>query len=166
MTSLKKFEKNPQKQLMEELSDARCVMLGSTNPDHHMQPMAPQIDTVDGGTEIFFYSDKFSELGEQIIENPGEVNLCYMEKDYQACVKGHLSISYDEKIVEKFWNPIVAAWYPGGKSDPKMMLLRFVPESASIWASDLSVIGFMYEVARANLTNEMPDMGKTKEIPL
>ncbi len=31
------------------------------------------------------------------------------------------------------WNKWVAAWYDGGKEDPKLVLLRFDPSSAEIW---------------------------------
>ena len=61
MANLEKFHENPQKQLLEELQDAMCVMLGSTDEDEHMQPMTPQIDPDE--SVIYFYSDRFSELG-------------------------------------------------------------------------------------------------------
>lgn len=166
MTSLKKFEENPQKQLMDALSDARCVMLASTNPKDHMQPMSPQIDDDAHDHVIYFYSDKTSDLGKRIMIQPGDVELCYMDKDYQASVMGRLSVHRDESTIDKFWNPMVAAWYPGGKTDPKMLMLKFVPEKAHIWASDKSTIGFMYEITKANLKDELPDIGESKEIQL
>lgn len=166
MTSLKKFEDNPQKQLMEQIADARCVMLGSTRHNDHMQPMTPQIDDDEEGHTIYFYSDKTSELGTQILMQPGNVHMCHIGKDYQACVKGRLSVERNPAMVDTFWNPIVAAWYPGGKTDPKMLMLKFEPDTAHVWASDKSSIGFAYEITKANLTDEMPDIGKSKEITL
>lgn len=164
MASLKKFEENPQRQLLEEIKGACCVMLGSPVRDAHMQPMAPQVD-IDTGV-IYFYSDNTSELGEAILQQPASVHMCHIEKDYQACVKGKLSPHNDPAIIDKFWNPVVEAWYPGGKADPKMLMLKFEPENAAVWASDKSTIGFMYEVAKANMTGTTPDMGKTKEFGL
>lgn len=55
MANLKKFEQNPQRQLLEEIKGTRCVMLGSPDHDQHMQPMAPQVDEESG--IIYFYSD-------------------------------------------------------------------------------------------------------------
>jgi general stress protein 26 len=164
MANLKKFEENPQRQLLEEIKGARCVMLGSPVPDAHMQPMAPQVDE-DAGV-IYFYSDNTSELGQAIMARPASVHLCHIDKDYQACVKGMLTPHNDAAIIEKFWNPVVEAWYPGGKTDPKMLMLKFEPKDAAVWASDKSTIGFLYEVAKANLTGTTPDMGKTKEFGL
>jgi len=166
MTSLEKFENNPQDQLMEQIEDARCVMLGSTNPDDHMQPMTPQIDDDENEHVIYFYSDKTSDLGARIMMQPGTVKMCHIGKDYQAYVEGKLSVHRNPATVDKFWNPIVAAWYPDGKTDPKLLMLKFEPEKAHVWASDKSSIGFAYEIAKANLTDELPDIGKSKKIAM
>ena len=164
MTNLKKFDEDPQKQLLHEISKARCVMLGNPVPDNHMQPMAPQVD--EDAHLIYFYSDNTSELGKAILAKPATVHMCHIDDDYQACVKGSLYPHHDAATVDKFWSPMVDAWYPGGKTDPKLMMLKFVPHDAAVWASDKSFIGFMYEIAKANIKDEMPDLGKMKEINL
>jgi general stress protein 26 len=164
MADLKKFDDNPQHQLLEEIKGARCVMLGSPDHDKHMQPMSPQVD-VEAGV-IYFFSDNTSELGATILARPGTVHLCLIEKDYQACVKGMLMPHNDPATVDKFWNPMVEAWYPGGKTDPKIMMLKFEPHDAAVWASDKSSIGFLFEVAKAHVKGEMPNMGKSKQIQL
>ncbi len=164
MANLDKFNENPQQQLLEEVKGARCVMLGSTDPEHHMQPMAPQIDP--DNRVVYFYSDNKSELGEAIMKNPGMVHMCHIDKDYQACVRGHLAVHTDPAIVDKFWNPIVSAWYPGGKTDPKLIMLRFLPDEAAIWASTGNPLKFMYEVAKANIKDTEADMGEMKVIDL
>jgi len=164
MANLKKFDENPQRQLLEEIKGARCVMLGSPDHDKHMQPMSPQVD-VEAGV-IYFYSDSTSELGSTILARPSSVHLCHIDGDYQACVKGMLMPHNDRAIIDKFWSPAVEAWYPGGKTDPKMLMLKFEPHDAAVWASDKSMIGFMFEIAKANLTGKTPDVGKTKEFGL
>jgi hypothetical protein len=47
-----------------------------------------------------------------------------------------------------------------------MLMLKFEPHDAAVWASDKSSIGFLFEVAKANIKGEMPDMEKSKEIQL
>lgn len=164
MADLDKFNDNPQRQLLEEVKSARCVMLGNPAPDAHMQPMAPQIDPDDG--VIFFYSDKTSDLGQAILEQPATVMMAHIDTDYQACVRGTLYPHHDMETIEKFWGPVASSWYPGGKTDPKMMMLRFVPHDAAIWASDKSFIGFAYETAKANLTDNLPDVGDMKNVSM
>lgn len=164
MTSLRKFDENPQGQLLDEIRNSRCVMLGSPNPDHHMQPMAPQVDQ--DTNIIYFYSDNSSELGKAVIKTPAQVHMCHIEDDYQACVRGMLYPHYDKNTIDEYWSTIVSSWYPEGKTDPKMLMLKFIPNSAHVWASDKSTIGFLYETAKANMTSTTPDVGKSKEVKI
>ena len=41
--------------------------------------------------------------------------------------------------IDRLWNRFVAAWYEGGKDDPKLALLRLDAERAEIWLNESSV---------------------------
>ena len=170
MASLSKFETAPRTQLMSEIKSARCVMLSSPNPDEMPQPMAPQIDDAmieraGSGAVIYFFSDNTSDLGKAVLADPGAtVTACHIDADYQASLRGRIYPEHDKALVERFWNPIAASWYPGGQDDPKMLMLRFEPEQAAIWASSGNPLKFLYETAKANLTDSLPDVGKSKVI--
>ncbi len=41
-------------------------------------------------------------------------------------------------MLERLWNPYIAAWFEGGKDDPKLALLRFDAERAEIWLDERS----------------------------
>jgi len=43
-------------------------------------------------------------------------------------------------VVERLWNRFVAAWYPGGKTDPTLALLRLDAERAEIWLDGSSLV--------------------------
>ena len=38
----------------------------------------------------------------------------------------------DRAVIERLWNPFIAAWFEG-KDDPKLTLLRLNAEQAEIW---------------------------------
>lgn len=167
MADLKAFKDNPQKQLLEHIQDARCVMLGSPNREEHMQPMAPQLDddVIDKHPGIiYFFSDKTSDLGRAVLTDNGPVMMTYMSKDYQACIRGKLYPSVNAEIIERFWSPVISSWYPGGKTDPNILTLRFEMEDAAIWASTGNPIKFFYETTKANLTDTTPDIGEKTHI--
>ena len=90
-----------------------------------------------------------SDLGKAVLSQPGAtVMATHIGKEYQACIEGALYPADDDSaLIDRFWNPIAASWYPGGKGDPKMLMLKFV-----------------YEMAKANLTDTLPDVGKSKII--
>lgn len=45
----------------------------------------------------------------------------------------------DREVIDRLWNPYVAAWYEGGKDDPKLVLLRLDAERAQIWENATSL---------------------------
>ena len=60
--------------------------------------------------------------------------------DLFATLHGTLHVNTDRAVVERLWNPFVAAWFEGGKDDPKLRLLRFDADKAEIWLDDSSLL--------------------------
>ena len=60
------------------------IVVPSALPSEHMQPMSPQLDDdlIENhpGT-IYFYSDRLSDLGRAVLEDPSDVMMTYMTKD-------------------------------------------------------------------------------------
>ena len=54
---------------------------------------------------------------------------------------------------------MVAAWYPEGKADPRLTLVRFVPEEGQVWVSKQGLIRLAFQVAKANLSHTTPHLG-------
>lgn len=164
MADLSKFKEDPQEQLLSEIQGSRCLMLGSPIETEHMQPMAPQIDDEmieDGERVIYFYSDNTSDLGRAVLANAGaQVDAVYIDDDYQASLRGSIYPVNNPELVERFWNSTIASWYPENQSDPKMLMLKFVPREAAIWASTGNPLKFAYETAKANMTDTQPDVGE------
>ena len=61
--------------------------------------------------------------------------------DFFACLDGHVQIDQDRAMIDKLWNKQVEAWFPGGKEDPNLALLRFDIDSAEFWETDMSLSG-------------------------
>ena len=61
------------------------------------------------------------------------------DHDLFACIHGTLHVETDRSVVYRLWNPFVAAWYEGGKRDPKLVLLRLDPEQGEVWLNASSV---------------------------
>ena len=51
--------------------------------------------------------------------------------------------------IDRLWNKYVAAWYEGGKDDPKLLLLRMDLQHAKIWKDGSSLVaGFLSILGR------------------
>jgi general stress protein 26 len=44
-------------------------------------------------------------------------------------------------MIDKLWSKPAEAWFPGGKTDPNLALLRFDIDEAELWESDISLTG-------------------------
>ena len=165
MSTVSDAKDNPQLQFWDKMEKCRTVMLGSPNHRSHMQPMTPFAAREEDA--IWFFVRKDADLTKETSEG-GDVHMCLMAPDgeYQACVFGKLEIAKSRGHVERFWNPVVAAWYPDGKSDPALTMLRFSPRDAQIWASNGSAMRFGWEIAKANITGKKPDVGHSEAIKL
>ncbi len=114
--------------------------------DGHARPMTAQFDDDlwDGDTyrgPIWFFTSTDSELYQKL-GNGGRAMAHFNSKGpgIWATVHGTLSQSHDHATVDKLWNRLAAAWYPGGKDDPKLALIRLDAESAEIWIDASSIV--------------------------
>ncbi len=115
------------------LKSDMTMMLGLAGVEEgHTRPMTAQLDGEDG--PIWFFTSTDSELV-AAMGTGGRAIATFASKghDLFAAVHGDLVIEGDPEMIDRLWNRFVAAWYEGGKDDPKLLLLRLDPDSAQIW---------------------------------
>lgn len=126
--------------LWKHLKSDRTVMLGLEG-DHpgQAQPMTVQIEGDEGGPLWIFTSNE-TDLAKALgTSGPAFVHFASKGHDLFAAIEGDLFAENDRAAIERLWNPFVAAWFEGGKDDPKLQLLRFEPGRAQIWLNDHSL---------------------------
>ncbi|WP_425098456.1 pyridoxamine 5'-phosphate oxidase family protein [Tropicibacter sp. S64] len=75
-----------------------------------------------------------------------------------ATIDGTLEQSHDKAKLDELWSPVASAWFEEGQEDKDVRLIRFTPSDAEVWATDGGA-KFLYEIAKAHVTEEKPDMG-------
>ncbi len=151
--------------LWKEIDHERIVMLGLVGGEaQHLQPMAAFADKEQGS--LWFYTKKSSDL----FRDTGgghDATVCVMAKDkeFQACVMGKLVPSHDQSKIDEYWSPFAAAWYPQGKDDPDLTMMRLDGLDARVWASQGGLV-YPLKIAAANLTHKTPDVGTVGDVKL
>lgn len=123
------------------LKSDRTVMLGlTTDGASHPRPMTASIEG-DRDGPVWFFTAVDTELAETI-KAPRQAVFTLASKghDVFATVHGRITHDPDPEVIDRLWNPFVAAWYEGGKQDPKLALLRFDVEDAQIWLNGSSLV--------------------------
>ena len=126
-------------QLWKAIKGDRTVMLGLARVEEgHSQPMTAQmLHDEDERGPIWFFASKDNDLVKELAQSH-RAALHFVSKghDLFASMHGELVLDNDRAIIDKLWNSFVAAWYEGGKDDPKLALLRFDPERAQVWLNE------------------------------
>jgi general stress protein 26 len=124
------------------LKSDMTMMLGLDGvEDGHARPMTAQLEDDDRGP-IWFFTAKDNTIVKKLAAQSGRAIATFTSKghDLFATIHGTVSLDTDRAVIDRLWNRYVAAWYEGGRDDPKLALLRLDPERAEIWADASSIL--------------------------
>lgn len=134
--------KEIEEQFWSALKSDMTMMLGLDGvEDGHARPMTAQLDGERG--PIWFFTSRDNTLVEKLGAGEGNRSIATFSSkghDLFATVHGGLSIDNNPAMIDRLWNRFIAAWFEGGKTDPKLVLLRLDAERAEIWLDASSVV--------------------------
>ncbi|MEO7050801.1 MAG: pyridoxamine 5'-phosphate oxidase family protein [Rhodanobacter sp.] len=128
-----------EEKLWKALKSDRTVMLGINGEDDgHSRPMTAVVEGESG--PIWFFTAK-SNGAVTSLDTTRRAIAAFTAKghDLFASIHGSLSVHHDRAVIDRLWNPFVAAWYEG-KDDPKLVLLRFDAERAEVWLNESNML--------------------------
>ncbi len=157
-----------EKEFWKSLKESNTGLLGLDQPGYHAQPMTAFREGETG--TIWFFTRDDTDLARDAGVGGGQSAMFhYGAKDQNvwACIHGELSVhGPDREIIDRYWNPVLAAWYPEGKDDPQLTILRFDADDGRVWVNKGGLIKFAFEIAKANLTKTVPDAGGVADVNL
>lgn len=147
---------NLKEKFWDRLQDTRAGMLSTDSAP--AVPMSHHADKE--GNTIWFITAKGTDLAKSAAASTrAQYLLASADESLYARVDGALEAVTDPQVLDEIWSLFAGAWFEGGKDDPDIQLLRFTPRAAEVWATAGSV-SFLYEVAKANMTDSKPDAGE------
>jgi general stress protein 26 len=126
----------------QSLRSDSTMMLGLDGvEDGHTRPMTAQLGGDGGHGPIWFFTSNDTALVGALGKGHRAIaTFCGKGHDLFATVHGNLSLDNDPAVIERLWDGTIAAWFEGGRSDPKLALLRLDPERAEIWLEGSSLV--------------------------
>jgi len=124
------------------LSSDMTMMVGlDGEEDGHARPMTAQFE--DDRAPIWFFASTENGLVRKLARGQGQRAIATFTSkghDLFATLHGNLSLDKDRAVIDRLWNRHAAAWYEGGKEDPKLALLRLDPEQGEVWLDASSLL--------------------------
>ena len=168
MTTPKQTRENDLEKLRELVKDIDFCMLTTVDEggDLHSRPMSSNGD-IDEDGDIWFFTNSSSHKVNEIARLP-KVNVSFADPENQryVSVSGKGELVRDQKKIEELWRPEFKIWFPKGKEDPEIALLRVSLEKAEYWDSPSSTIGYALSFVSSLVTGKQPDMGENKKLEL
>lgn len=168
MSTPKQSRENDLEKLRELVKDIDFCMLTTVDEsgDLHSRPMSSNGDIDDDG-DIWFFTNATSHKVSEITKLP-KVNVSFADTDNQRyiSVSGTAQIVRDREKIDELWRPEFKIWFPEGKDDPEIALLRVDLEKAEYWDSPSSTIGYALSFVSSLVTGKEPDMGENKKVNL
>lgn len=136
------MSKTPQEleaRLWKALQSDRTVMLGLPGAeDGHTRPMTAMIE--DDRGPVWFFTSRDNAMV-NALGGGARADAAFSSKSHDlfASLQGTLSIDRDRAVIERLWNPFIAAWFEG-KDDPRLVLLRFDAEQAEVWLNENNLV--------------------------
>lgn len=124
-------------------------------------------EEIDPNGDLWFFTGVSSHKVIEIANSP-KVNVSFADPKNQhyISITGRAQLVRDRKKIEELWKPEFKMWFPEGKDDPQIALLRIGLEKAEYWDSPSSVVGYAISFVSSLVTGKQPDFGENKKLEL
>ncbi len=158
---------NDAKLLGDKIKGIRIAMMTTVDTDGSLRsrPMATQDMEFDG--DLWFFT-KASAPKVDDVQHDQQVNLGYVKPDDNlfVSVSGTAQLIRDRQKMDELWKPALKAWFPNGKEDPDLALLKVTVDSAEYWDAPSGVMGRLYVVAKGLATGGQDSGGEDVKLNL
>lgn len=147
--------------LGEMIDDIEVAMLTTRAEDGSLVSRPLQTLKLDENGEIIFFTAAKSHKVEELTDD-AEVNLAYAHPGDQryVSVRGRARMDRNEETIDELWSPVQKIFFPDGKNDPNLMVLRVRVRDASYWEAAGNFVTRAFDFARAMIDEKPADLGK------
>ncbi|MBA4697143.1 MAG: pyridoxamine 5'-phosphate oxidase family protein [Legionella sp.] len=152
------------KRVWELVAPLQTAML-VTCQDSALQARPMHLVQDDFNSVFYFFTNHPTEKTTEALQHE-EVCLTFSCPKAQTYVSlsGRASLSNDKGLIDKFWNPFVAAWFPQGKDDPSVTLLAITCYQGEYWQGKGTKVTQLFKYAKAAITGNQPDIGTHEKL--
>jgi len=140
----------------------RTAMLTTRSGEGRLvsRPLATREVTDDG--VLYFLTSIDSKKVHELAGDPC-VNLAYVDDGRYVSVDGRAEVVRDQSKIDQLWNETVdSLYFPKGRTDPDLVVLRVTAQTAEAWTSSGTHVGRAFDFLKAKLTHDPKAMGEQR----
>jgi general stress protein 26 len=160
-----KADRGDAKILGDLLAGIEYTMLTTLAPDGSLVSRPLQTLQMDAGGALWFFTSASSGKIDDI-HHDSRVNLAYANpaKKIFVTVSGRAEVVVDRTKIDELWSAAQTIFFPQGRDDPTLALLKIVPAAARYWDGKESALATLMKFGRAVLNGEAADIGESREL--
>ncbi len=144
--------------LVDLLKDFDAAMLVTRGSGGQLRSRPMAVAAVEGGGTLWFVTERHSGKVEEIAHDD-HVNVVMQSSRKFVSISGTATPVEDREKVSQLWNETWKVWFPGGKDDPTLVLLKVQGDTGEYWdSSGLSGVKYLLEAGKAYLSGTRPDV--------
>ena len=139
------------------IDDIRICMMTTVEEDGRLASRPMYALEADGAGDVWFFT-RIESAKTTEISRDGHVNLAYSHpsKQHYISLSGRAEIVRDKGHINDKWSEPLRTWFPEGKDDPQLALIRVHPERGEFWDSPSSTVIHLYGYVKAAITGSPP----------
>jgi len=163
----KDFEDNQAIKKLKSLAEDIRFCMYTTIEDGKIVSRPMTTMDIDAEGNVWFFTSRHTELVKDA-HRGDTVTLIYSDPQNNTylSVSGTASIVESERRKDELWNMMTKAWFPGGKDDPDLAVLRVTTQEAAYWDSTSSKMVVFFSMLKAVVTGSTPDGGEHGKLNL
>lgn len=153
---------DPEQLFWETVDGTRVGFLKTRHSVQLAQPMTLFPDRA--MKRIYVFTSLESDLVRSVGSGAdGDLQLVTGDRDVFLSAAGALTQRNDPELVRALWSPTLNAWFDG-PDDAKLALIELQLRDARLWTVTSSTTTFVWEMARASVTDADPDLGDVLDV--
>lgn len=124
----------PAKKLRKIMKGARVAMLTTVAPDGTLRSRPMEAVKAPEGRDLWFFTRASAPKTGEIRDND-HVNVSFADPEGERylSLSGQASVVRDDAKIQELWSGKMKAWFPEGRRDPDLALLRVQVSRAEYW---------------------------------
>ena len=146
--------------IWKHVKDLGTCMMVTTKPDGGVRARPMRGTSDEQANAIWFFTDKDTDKDDDVRRDP-RACLTFADSHAQTyvSVSGRINLIHDRDQIAAHWTEGAEIYYPNGKDDNSVVLMKFTAESGEYWDAPSSPIVMAIKFLQAKASGERPELG-------